>query len=193
MQQGSATLLQQNQELGGTQTEMAILYFGYGSNLCLPRLRGRVPDVQFVRPAQLSGYVLSWHKRSTKDGSGKCSISAQAGKAGKVYGALFAIPEHQKSLLDRAEGLGKGYHEAEVQVETETGPKRAVTYVADPDYIDDSLSPYSWYRDLVAAGGEALGLPADYLQRIREIPAEDDPDTERDAQERKVLPCDGSA
>lgn len=55
--------------------EPTVLYFAYGSNLCLPRLRSRVPSVALVGTAVLSGYELRWHKRST-DTSGKCDVIA---------------------------------------------------------------------------------------------------------------------
>lgn len=43
---------------------MTVLYFAYGSNLWLPRLRHRVPGVEPVGVAHLGGFGLRWHKRS---------------------------------------------------------------------------------------------------------------------------------
>ena len=105
---------------------MAVIYFAYGSNLCLPRLRARVPGVRALGPALLRGHELRWHKRGT-DGSGKCSIVKVGGDA-IVHGALFAIPETEEAALDRAEG--SGYKDISVSVESTQGDVTAKTYVA---------------------------------------------------------------
>lgn len=163
---------------------MAVLYFAYGSNLCLPRLRSRVPNVALVGRAVLPGHDLRWHKRSI-DTSGKCNVIEAPTSI--VHGALFEMSPEGKRLLDRAEGRGLGYDDAEVRVEAADGPFRAVTYLADPAYIDETLTPFTWYRDLVISGAEALGFPTDYVSRLRDVDAAPDPDRERDARERRFL------
>jgi hypothetical protein len=51
------------------------------------------------------------------------------------------------------------------------------TYIADASFIDDSLQPYSWYKDFVLAGAEEHGLPAEYVEsRIVAVHAIGDPD-----------------
>ena len=95
----------------------AVTYFGYGSNLCLPRLANRVAGVRALGPASLHGYELRWHKRSV-DGSGKCSIIPSASAAAVVHGALFTIPKAEKHLLDRVE---HGYAELTVGVQSSQG------------------------------------------------------------------------
>lgn len=167
---------------------MELRYFAYGSNLCLTRLRSRVPGVRPLGPALLRGYVLRWHKRSV-DHSGKCSIARSDDAASIVHGALFAIPRSEKYRLDDAEGLGKGYDEIMVSVESSDGDESAYTYVAAPSHIDDTLRPYTWYKDLVVAGAESHDLPPRYLAMLRLVAAEADPDTDRDSSERKFLPC----
>lgn len=171
----------------GTVGSPVLAYFAYGSNLCVRRLRARVPDVRFRQVGSLPGYVLKWHKRSVDD-SAKCSIFPQD-RAGTVHGAIFAVPEDQKAALDKAEGLGSGYEEIEVEVETSGDTRSCFTYIAETTHIDDSLQPYSWYRDLVVAGAEAVGLPPDYLDSLRCVAAAHDPDMERDARERRAIPC----
>jgi hypothetical protein len=57
--------------------------------------------------------------------------------------------------LDDAEGLGSGYHEEIVHVLSPKGGEVVVcTYIADASFIDDSLQPYSWYKNFVLAGAE---------------------------------------
>ena len=168
-----------------------VTYFAYGSNLCLPRLANRVPGVKALGPASLHGYELRWHKRSV-DRSGKCSIVASASAAAVVHGALFTIPKAEKHLLDRAEGMGDGYAEITVGVQSSKGTVSAQTYVAAPTHIDNSLRPYAWYRDLVVSGAESHDLPAEYVELLRLVVALQDQDAERATRNRVFLPCGGS-
>ena len=168
-----------------------VTYFAYGSNLCLPRLANRVPGVQTLGPASLHGYELRWHKRSV-DRSGKCSIVPSASAAAVVHGALFTIPKAEKHLLDRAEGMGDGYAEITVCVQSSKGTVSAQTYVAALTHIDNSLRPYAWYRDLVVSGAESHDLPAEYVELLRLVVALQDQDAERATRNRVFLPCGGS-
>ena len=164
-------------------------YFAYGSNLCLKRLRKRVPGVHLLGRAHLPGYRLAWHKRSNVDGSGKCSIAVSEEDSDVVYGALFHVPAHEWAGLDRAEGVGNGYDRVRLEVRTDAGARPCFTYIAQPSHIDESLEPVSWYRDLVVAGAEALKLPEAYVEALRSVPATEDPDRARDVRERTAIPC----
>jgi hypothetical protein len=139
----------------------------------------------------LPGHILRWHKRSNKDGSGKCSIEKQEDGSGIVRGAIFSVPDKQMIELDRVEGLGFGYQQCLIEVETSTGPEECITYLAEETHIDDELRPFSWYRDLVVAGAEAVGLHGDYLESLRQVTAIQDPDPDRDAGERSFIPFCG--
>lgn len=77
----------------------------------------------------------------------------------------------------------------EVLVRTPDGPIRAWTYVAASSHVDDTLQPFRWYRDLVAAGTEALGLPSEYTAGIHAVRAEPDPDSVRARRNRSFMPC----
>lgn len=167
---------------------MGLFYFAYGSNLCVPRLRARAPGVAAVGPASLPGYALRWHKRSV-DGSGKCSIVRSTSPAAEVHGALFRVPVPAKRLLDRVEGLGSGYRETTVRLRAREWTSEALTYIATPSHVDESLRPYSWYKDLVVSGAVAHGLPADYVDELRGVAVWDDRDAERAARNLACLPC----
>ena len=57
-----------------------------------------------------------------------------------------------------------------------------------PDYIDDSLKPYSWYKDFVLAGGREHGLPPEYIaEYIQSVEAIEDPNKTRDRKQRATL------
>jgi hypothetical protein len=165
-----------------------ILYFAYGSNMRTPRLRYRVPGCRFTFVARLPNYKLCFHKRS-KDGSAKCNAFRTAEPTDAVIGAVYEIPTNQKPALDREEGLGSGYHEEIVRVLSPKGEKVAVrTYIADGAFIDESLQPYSWYKDFVLAGAEEHQLPPEYVEsRIGAVHAIRDPDPQHEQKRRAEI------
>ena len=164
-------------------------YFAYGSNLCLPRLRSRVPGAALVSLAPLHGFALRWHKRS-QDGSGKASVLRVPNAAAFVWGALFRIPADQRAGLDKAEGLGNGYRENLIEVEMPDGElAQAWTYVAMETHIEEDRVPFAWYRDLVVCGAQSLGLPASYVDGLKAVQVRVDQDKNRESRERGFLPC----
>ena len=185
--------MQQNREpLGRPRASLDIHYFAYGSNLCLPRLRSRAPGVEANGAAVLHGFGLRWHKRSS-DGSGKCSIVQSAASSALVHGALYLMPLPAKRLLDQVEGLGQGYEETTINVMSSRGRVSARTYVAAASHVDDSLRPYSWYRDLVVSGALAHQLPAEYVNSLQRVGVWADPDLARAESHLASMPCRGSA
>ena len=165
------------------RTQPDVLYFAYGSNLWLPRLKARVPGVRALGRALLRGHDFRWHKKGD-DGSGKGNVVAVGGRA-VVYGALFAIPKEEVFSLDHAEGAG--YSRITVSLESTRGDVTAETYVARESAIDDTRQPYSWYKALVIAGAESYGLPPAYVDNLRLVDAVHDPDAERDRRHRRFL------
>jgi hypothetical protein len=136
------------------------------------RLRKRVPSCKPLGIATLPGHALRFHKRSM-DKSGKCNAFA-SGNDNSVIGVLFSFDPAERAKLDEAEGDGRGFDHAMVTVINEEGRRRKVlTYRSIPEYIDDNLRPYRWYKDLVLAGGTEHGLPpeyiAEYIQSVKAI------------------------
>ena len=130
---------------------MPFVYFAYGSNMSTERLRERMPSCKPIGVATLPGHTLRFHKRSM-DKSGRCNAFA-SGNDSSVIGVLFSFDPAERAKLDKAEGVGSGYEHAMVTVINDKGRRRKVlTYLATPDYIDDSLKPYGWYKDFVLAG-----------------------------------------
>jgi hypothetical protein len=164
-----------------------VVYFAYGSNMWTARLRERAPSCKPLGIATLPGHALCFHKRS-QDGSGKCNALATVGED-RVIGVLFSFDPAERAKLDEAEGLGYGYQHATVTVFNDKGRRRKVlTYLATPDYIDDSLRPYGWYKDFVLAGGTEHGLPPEYIAgHIQSVEAVEDPDKARDMKQRAIL------
>lgn len=144
------------------------LYFAYGSNMLTSRLRSddRCPSARPLGIGALHGYELKWHKRS-KDGSGKCDIIKSEEGAAIVHGVLYEIPNHEKSNLDRAEGLGYGYGQVEIEVSRDGRSVAAVAYVATN--VDSTLKPFDWYHSHVVDGAVEHGLPAEYIAGLRSV------------------------
>ncbi len=94
-------------------------------------------------------------------------------------GVVYEMDVGHKAWLDRVEGLGQGYDELSVAASSGPITHDLFLYVADARYIDDSLSPYSWYKALVAAGARLHGLPSQYIDRIERVTAIDHHDFER--------------
>jgi len=163
-----------------------MLYFAYGSNMCAGRLRERVPSALVLCKAKLSQHTFHLHKRST-DGSGKGNALETLNPADVVWGVVFEIDPAEKPRLDVAEGLGHGYQEKNATVADEDGREHLVVlYVAEPGAINDNLQPYSWYKRFVVEGARQHGLPVDYIARIESTPASDDPNHNRDADNRAI-------
>jgi cation transport regulator ChaC len=145
---------------GGT-----VIYFAYGSNMDTARLRSRVGECTPLGVATLPRYALRFHKRSI-DGTAKCNAYFNGGESDHVIGVLFEVPEDRKPDLDKAEGLGKGYHEQVVTVTLADGSTQAAfVYVADKTHIDDNWKPTAEYRGFVESGAREHGLPEDYISR----------------------------
>ncbi|HJN45892.1 MAG: gamma-glutamylcyclotransferase family protein [Vicinamibacterales bacterium] len=166
---------------------MTVRYFAYGSNLLAARLRERTPSARRIGRGRLSAHRLRWHKRGVVDGSGKCDASMNGDNADCVWGALFEIADTECAQLDSAEGLGRGYRNRPVRIETASGMLTAFAYVATPDAVDDTLAPFDWYRDLVVAGARESGLPDRYIGVLAAVRAVADPDHGRARHHRRLL------
>ena len=133
------------------------------------RLRARAPSAIPVGKARLEGYALRWHKLG-RDGSGKCDIEPSEAPGAAVWGVLYVINRTERDGLDTVEGLGVGYDEHTVRVETGTVVREAVTYKARPDQIDPALRPLAWYKAHVLRGATEHRLPDEYVRRIGAVP-----------------------
>jgi cation transport regulator ChaC len=165
---------------------MKLRYFAYGSNMLEQWLTqpARVPGARFRFIGSVRGYRLEFNKRG-KDGSGKCNMESTHEAGDVVNGVIYEIPEDEMPRLDTAEGLGRGYYHSHVPVQYPDGAVMPVlTYLADAASTDTRLKPYAWYLDLVIAGAEQHGLPADYLAFLKRVPCVPDPDAIRQAGEK---------
>lgn len=161
-----------------------MLYFSYGSNMSTARLIARAPSARALEVARLDGHALKFHKLG-RDGSAKCDAASTDDERSAVHGVLFRIPELEKPLLDRWEGLADGYGEKPVRVVTRAGEARqALTYFATR--IAPGLKPYEWYREHVLRGAREHGLPTEYVRAIERVETVPDPDRARHERELSI-------
>jgi len=159
-------------------------YFAYGSNMLSKRLQERCPSARAISSANLNGWELKWHKRSKKDGSGKCDIVQSQTTDNVVHGVLYQIALNEKTTLDRFEGLGNGYDE--LLISPDSHPDiTVITYQASD--TDTSLNPYTWYKELVVAGAEENSLPRSYIDILGTAPAIKDHDHARHDKNMRIL------
>ena len=160
------------------------LYFAYGSNMSVRRIRARVTSARVIGTATLHGHRLGFRKVG-RDGSGKCDVEQTDQHHDRVLGVLFRLQQSDISTLDRFEGRGKGYEQKRVRIITQQGRALdAITYYAT--HIDHALPPYHWYKAHVLTGALEHKLPADYIRMIEGVTAIHDPDPDRHAQELAI-------
>lgn len=153
---------------------MTIPYFAYGSNMLLERIRSRVPSARVLGTATLRGYQLRFNKLS-KDGSGKANIVPATDPRAAVHGVLYHLDDDDRPQLDKAEGLGNGYHVRRLRVSRDGAEEEVLAYVAAPGAIRDDLRPFHWYKNMVIDGAMQNQLPEPYVRQIEAVAAIEDP------------------
>ncbi len=151
------------------------LYGAYGSNLHPQRLQQRIPNAKLKGKAEVSSWTIRFHKKG-QDGSAKCNMVRSAHSSDKIFLAIYECSEEEKNQLDHIEGVGKGYEGHLVLIE---GMGEIYCYVAHPDFVDEMVQPYSWYKDLVLQGCYYHQFPSNYIQAIQQVPSVKDPDSDR--------------
>ena len=161
-----------------------MLYFAYGSNMSITRLQARISSAQPVGIYTLSKHSLMFHKIG-RDSSGKCNAYFTNNQTDSVIGLGFDIAPQDKALLDAIEGVGNGYDVDLVQITSVAGQSEsAFTYIAT--HIDDSLNPYTWYKEHVLRGARLAELPYAYIAQIEAIAAITDLNREREQLELSI-------
>ena len=155
-------------------------YAAYGSNLHPLRLSERISSAKLIGTSFLPDWSLRFHKRSL-DKSGKCNIVS--GSSG-IHVAIYDISIADKTTLDKIEGLGTGYVEISLAV-PDIGECKS--YAAEDSYIDNTLDPYDWYKELVLIGARAHNFPVEYIDKIDAVIARQDLDSRRSADRWKTV------
>src|SRR2546422_684768 len=155
---------------------MSFNYFAYGSNMFTPKMKIAALSAEFRMIGLLPSYVLRFNKHSSEDGSGKGNIIASGNAGDEVWGVVFEIDQTHRPGLDASEG---GYIPLSVEVLVVDKLLPVHTYIAKPGRTDNSLKPYTWYKELVTRGARQHELPETYVQGLDAVEAIDDPNEER--------------
>lgn len=161
-----------------------MLYFAYGSNLSFARLQKRVPSGRLFTTGLLRRHRLCFHKIG-RDGSAKCNAYYTGKREDYILGAVYSIAPSHKTLLDKAEGLGKGYEIKHVTVRTDTGAEVS-PFLYSATEIDRNRKPFHWYKEHVLRGMREHGFPVQYLARAAAVESIADNDPARTARELQI-------
>lgn len=161
-------------------------YFAYGSNLLRQRLLARTPSARVLTTARLVGHELCFHKAGS-DGSGKADARSTEQFSHEVWGVVYELSQQEKRVLDEIEGLGRGYRQKTLVLETHSGPLTAFAYLAMPAFHDGAMVPFHWYKRFVLAGAIQHGFPESYIEGIRKIASRLDPDEVRARLQHEIL------
>ena len=164
-----------------------IFYFAYGSNLLPQRIEARLGRCPLVTVAEINGRQLRINKTGL-DGSAKCNAFRSGNDGHTLQGVIYRLTSPQKYLLDKYEGLGRGYHiEWEDARCRQSGKKHPVMlYVADRQGIREDIRPFRWYRDYVLDGARYFSLSAETIRALEAHPVIDDDDNHRNHQNRQI-------
>ena len=135
------------------------------------RLRARCPSARVIGRAEATGFHLTFDKIG-QDGSGKATLVPGDGV---VPGVLFDLAAEDVHLLDRIEGLGRGYD----RVMLDLGGQGVRAYLAPAPFRDAGMRAFDWYLALVLAGARQADLPAEWVARFAAEPAIPDPEPGR--------------
>jgi gamma-glutamylcyclotransferase len=149
-------------------------YFAYGSNMQSDTLRGR-RGVVFARAvaARVPGWRVVFDKPPLFPiGEAFANIVPDPGAV--ALGVAFLVGDDDLAHIERSEGVPIGnYRRVEVTVETlapcDDDPRVAVSLASDRR--DPSLRPSTRYMELLVAGAIEHGLPAEYVESLRAVPA----------------------
>lgn len=151
-----------------------VWYFAYGSNLQSATLRGRRGiDFQRAVPVRVPGWRLVFDKpRILGRDSSVANIVPDV--AGAVLGVAFAMSADDHAHVELTEGVAFGnYARVELAIEPLAAvpdPPRTALSLAS-DQRDPSLQPSTRYMGLVIEGAIEQGLPADWIELLRGVPA----------------------
>ncbi len=143
-----------------------LLYFAFGSNLSLARLRERAPSAQPLGAARLAGFRLCLDKRSV-DGSGKVNLARDA--VASVWGVAFRLAAPEIAALD---GFEPGYARIPVSVSLRDGGAcEAQTFISEQRAPGLRAAPA--YKALILAGAREHALPDDWIELLERLPVRD--------------------
>jgi len=149
-------------------------YFAYGSNMNPDRVRRRQMLFDHHQAGTLRDFRLAFNKRSVKF-IGAASANVMMQKGAVTEGVVYRLKQADEiTRMDPYEGYPLRYDRLSLTVVCADGPLSAWVYVANQEYIDNSLRPTSWYLRHMLAGKEFLS--ESYIEQLTAVDCL--PDTE---------------
>lgn len=146
-------------------------YFGYGSNINLISLRAKGVEPINSKKAKLPGWRLSFNVQHWfRHEGGMGNIEPAIHPKDHVEGVVHLCRDEDLASLDLMESYGAAYDRTEVELETESGPAKALAYIGLPDFLDDSCLPTRRYLNIIMNGAKAAGLSESYIEKLRRQP-----------------------
>jgi len=161
---------------------MTDLVFVYGHNMDLDSLRRWLEEygydpggIRGCRVAVLRDHDLVWNYHSCRGRGGAANLEPREG--GEVWGALVELDEGLLRALDHKENSPAAYWRGKGRrrVETADGEgAEAWVYLARPNSGSRrDVWPTRGYRDLLVRSAISLGLPREYVEKLKNIPTRD--------------------
>ncbi len=153
-------------------------YFAYGSNLERGTFLGR----RRMQPLAteigvLDDFALCFDLPVGPGERGVANVVRRPGEY--VWGALYQLTAPEAQRLDRTEGVDRGAYRR-LEVEVRTPDARAVgAFTYRSELGQPGRKPSRRYMGLLLRGSRELGLPAEWVERLRAWPLASD---ERDRQ-----------
>ena len=88
-------------------------------------------------------------------------------------------------MLDAAEG--RSYAIKEMKVSGKRAEHDVFAYVGISTYLDKSIRPFSWYKEIVVHGARSHGFPEEYIKKLQQVDVYNDPDQERSAKHLRII------
>lgn len=161
-------------------------FISYGSNMLLKRIKERIPSVETVDNLELKGYNLIFNKKS-HDGSTKANLKKSNDENDVIWTVLHRIRLEDKEILDKYEGLGKGYSLKEFSLAIDDGFVKAYVYICDDYLFIENGKPYDWYLQYLIKGAEENGFPKDYINYLKSFDSKIDSNLKRREINQKIL------
>lgn len=147
------------------------MFLAVGTNMDGELLRGWVPSARRLTIASLTGFTVSWQKRSS--GGGKLTPVRTGDTGDVVWGVVYEVDGVGSKQIDEAQRAA-GYRGHRLTVIAPDGVQQEVSvYVAGADMIDDTTMPIRSYRDPIVRAARDNGLPPDYVEFLGRTPVAD--------------------
>ena len=152
-----------------------MLYFAYGSNMNLEKMKKIVPSSIFYGKAKLENYRLDFTRESINWGCGVADIIEDNKD---VWGVIYQFDKKDLKKLDECEGYYPNREKeknAYIRIEKmvyldgkEDQPMTVYTYeVVDKEF--GKHKPSKDYKNLIVTGAKHWNLPKEYIKFLENI------------------------